>query len=235
MVKRRISPKESVMHSSHLLAAGGALEVEPVPQYGRPGPLLIPMKLLNDPSGHQRQMSAVAIQQHLPDGIGPQRKIVEKILAGPEHPVGYVPLSEQLKNVRYTRAIWPCLESLVVVLLVILLNPFTLASLLFNSRATDTEFLETIVLFLVFSGGVIVLWLIPILWAGLLISVVSKAVRKISAALREGTTYEDFWFFLVYNRPVDKGSMYRYELDEEPNQKIIGPKTHAVLSAQEAS
>ena len=194
MVKRRISPKESVMHSSHLLAAGSALEVEPVPQYGRPGPLLIPMKLLNDPSGHQGQMSAVAIQQHLPDGIGPQRKIVEKILAGPEHPVGYVPLSEQLKNVRYTRAIWPCLESLVVVLLVILLNPFTLASLLFNSRATDTEFLETIVLFLVFSGGVIVLWLIPILWAGLLISVVSKAVRKISAALREGTTYEDFWF-----------------------------------------
>ena len=111
-------------------------------------------------------MSAVAIQQHLPDGIGPQRKIVEKILAGPEHPVGYVPLSEQLKNVRYTRAIWPCLESLVVVLLVILLNPFTLASLLFNSRATDTEFLETIVLFLVFSGGVIVLWLIPILLGG---------------------------------------------------------------------
>ena len=53
MVKRRISPKESVMHSSHLLAAGSALEVEPVPQYGRPGPLLIPMKLLNDPSGHQ--------------------------------------------------------------------------------------------------------------------------------------------------------------------------------------
>ena len=152
MVKRRISPKESVMHSSHLLAAGSALEVEPVPQYGRPGPLLIPMKLLNDPSGHQGQMSAVAIQQHLPDGIGPQRKIVEKILAGPEHPVGYVPLSEQLKNVRYTRAIWPCLESLVVVLLVILLNPFTLASLLFNSRATDTEFLETIVLFLVFLG-----------------------------------------------------------------------------------
>ena len=84
-------------------------------------------------------------------------------------------------------------------------EPFTLASLLFNSRATGTEFLETIVLFLVFSGGVIVLWLIPILWAGLLISVVSKAVRKISAALREGTTYEDFWFFLVYNRPVDKG------------------------------
>ena len=38
MVKRRISPKESVMHSSHLLAAGSALEVEPVPQYGRPGP-----------------------------------------------------------------------------------------------------------------------------------------------------------------------------------------------------
>ena len=29
--------------------------------------------------------------------------------------------------------------------------------------------------------------------------------------------------------------MYRYELDEEPNQKIIGPKTHAVLSVQEAS
>ncbi len=112
-----------------------------------------------------------------------------------------------------------------MVLLVILLNPFTLASLLFNSRATDTEFLETIVLFLVFSGGVIVLWLIPILWAGLLISVVSKAVRKISAALREGTTYEDFWFFLVYNRPVDKGSMYRYELDEEPNQKIITKNT----------
>ena len=25
MVKRRISPKESVMHSSHLLAAGGVL------------------------------------------------------------------------------------------------------------------------------------------------------------------------------------------------------------------
>ena len=122
MVKRRISPKESVMHSSHLLAAGGALEVEPVPQYGRPDPLLIPMKLLNDTSGHQGQMSAVAIQQYLPDGIGPQRKIVEKILAGPEHPVGYVPLSEQLKNVRYTRAIWPCLESLVMVLLVILLN-----------------------------------------------------------------------------------------------------------------
>lgn len=38
MVKRRVSPKESVMHSSHLLAAGSALEVEPVPQYGRPGP-----------------------------------------------------------------------------------------------------------------------------------------------------------------------------------------------------
>lgn len=235
MVKRRVSLKESVMHSSHLLAAGGALEVEPVPQYGRPGPLMIPMKLLNDPSGHQGQMRAVAIQQHLPDEIGSPRKIVENILAGSEHPVGYIPLSEQLKNVRYTRAIWPCLESLVVVLLVILLNPLTLASLLFSSRSTDTEFLETIVLFLIFSGGVIVLWLIPILWVGLLISVVCKAAQKISAALREGTTYEDFWFYLVYNRPVDKDSLYRYELDEEPNQRVIGPITHTPLSSQEAS
>ena len=235
MVKRRVSLKESVMHSSHLLAAGDALEVEPVPQYGRPGPLLIPMKLLNDPSGHQGQMSAVAIQQNLPDGIGPQRKIVEKILAGPEHPVGYVPLSEQLKNVRYARAIWPCLESLVVVLLVILLNPFTLFPLLFSSRSVDTELLELVFLLLAFSGGFIVIWLIPILWAALLFSVVSKAARKISAALREGTTYEDFWFYLVYNRPVDKGSMYRYELDEEPNQKAIGPKLHVALGSQEAS
>ena len=235
MVKRRVSPKESVMHSSHLLAAGGALEVEPVPQYGRPGPLMIPMKLLNDPSGHQGQMSAVAIQQHLPDEIGSPRKIVENILAGPEHPVGYIPLSEQLKNVRYTRAIWPCLESLVVVLLVILLNPFTLFPALIGFHVINPEAFGVVFLFLIFFGGGIGLLLILVLWVGLLIFVVSKAVQKVSAALREGTTYEDFWFYLVYNRPVDKDSLYRYELDEEPNQRVIGPITHTPLSSREAS